>query len=74
MTDLEIAKKIFQKMGQNYVLSHLENGTIPEPSDEILTQIFRVEQVKEDRYLVYLNDKYSLQSMAEMCKPLVYIY
>ena len=72
--NIEIAKKIHEKLANYYVLSHEVNGTIPEPSDEILTQIFRVEKVKDDKYLVYLNTPYSLQSMAEMCKPLVYIY
>ncbi len=72
--DIQIAKKIHEKLASYYVLSHETNGTIPEPSDEILTQVFRVEKVKDDKYLVYLNDRYSLQSMAEMCKPLVYIY
>jgi len=74
IVDIETAKKIYEKMWNYHVLSHENQGTIPEPSDEILTQLFRVQQVKDSQYLVYLNDKYSLQSMAEMCKPLVYIY
>lgn len=72
--NIEIAKKIYEKMASYYVLSHEVNGTIPDPSDEILTQIFRIQKVKDNHYLVYINEKFSLQSMAEMCKPLIYIY
>ncbi len=78
-----LGEMIFNQTAKYKVLSHEDewyihlrgkNDSIIYPKGNILKEIFILKKYAQWKYLVYLKDKYSLQSMAEMCKPLVYIY
>ena len=80
---INLAENIMNNIGVYKALSHEDSGVINIQTDGktvsykdgwSLKGIFELKKYDEGKYLVYMKDKYSLESMAELCKPLVYIY